>query len=248
VAGFKPSYRLLPTVGMKCFAWSLDTVAILGAGVADVAFAAAAISGRDLRVDGRPPTVPVIVLLRSERGHEASEPMRRAIEQAARAAEKAGARIKELELPAIFEAAMHAFGVIADFEAYRALAFEYERHRDRLGPQLRRQLDAAAAIDPGTSDDARRTTRHARRALIDLIADGEAVLTPSAPSAAPPALTATGEPTFNGLWTLLGTPCVNVPGLDDAAGLPLGVQVIARFGRDRFALSAAAFLERALAR
>ncbi len=53
VAGFKPSYRLLPTVGMKCFSWSLDTVGLFAAGVADVAFAAAAISGRELRVDGR---------------------------------------------------------------------------------------------------------------------------------------------------------------------------------------------------
>ena len=55
VAGFKPSYRLLPTVGMKCFSWSLDTVGLFGASVPDVAFAAAAMSGRDLRVDGRPP-------------------------------------------------------------------------------------------------------------------------------------------------------------------------------------------------
>ena len=54
VAGFKPSYRLLPTVGMKCFSWSLDTVGLFGASVPDVAFAAAAMSGRDLRVDGRP--------------------------------------------------------------------------------------------------------------------------------------------------------------------------------------------------
>ena len=51
VAGFKPSYRLIPTVGMKCLAWHLDTVGLYGAGVADVAFAAAGITGRDLRVD-----------------------------------------------------------------------------------------------------------------------------------------------------------------------------------------------------
>jgi Asp-tRNA(Asn)/Glu-tRNA(Gln) amidotransferase A subunit family amidase len=47
---------------------------------------------------------------------------------------------------------------------------------------------------------------------------------------------------------LLGTPCINVPGLSDPDGLPLGVQIVARFGRDRFALSAAALLERAIAR
>src|SRR6185312_16291512 len=33
VAGFKPSYKLLPTIGMKCFSWSLDTVGLFAAGV-----------------------------------------------------------------------------------------------------------------------------------------------------------------------------------------------------------------------
>jgi Asp-tRNA(Asn)/Glu-tRNA(Gln) amidotransferase A subunit family amidase len=79
-----------------------------------------------------------------------------------------------------------------------------------------------------------------------VLADGEVLLTPSAPGAAPRGLESTGRPTFNRLWTLLGAPCVNVPGLLDQSGLPLGVQIVARFGRDRFALAAAAFLESAI--
>ena len=172
--------------------------------------------------------------------------MRDAIGRAARAAEKAGARIRDLDLPPIFEEAYRAFGVIQGYEAFRALGFEYDGHRDRLGPILRRQLDDAAAIDADAYDDARRTTRRARQALVELLADGEAMLTPSAPGAAPHGLASPGEPTFNRLWTLLGTPCVNVPGLADPAGMPLGLQIITRFGRDRFALAAAAFLEQAI--
>ena len=248
VAGFKPSYRLLPTVGMKCFAWSLDTVGLFGAGVADVAFAAAALSGRDLRVDGKRPAAPVIALVRTHPWHEASAAMQDAVVRAARAAEMSGARIRDLDLPPIFADATHAHRIIQGYEAFRALAFEYEGWRDRLGPVLRRQLGDAASIDADAYDQARRTTRRARQALLDLLADGEVILTPSAPGAAPPGLGSTGEPTFNRLWTLLGTPCVNVPGLSDQTGLPLGVQIVARFGRDRFALSAAAFLERAIAR
>jgi Asp-tRNA(Asn)/Glu-tRNA(Gln) amidotransferase A subunit family amidase len=45
---------------------------------------------------------------------------------------------------------------------------------------------------------------------------------------------------------LLGTPCVNVPGLVDAGRLPLGVQIVGRFGRDRGTLQAAMFVEAAL--
>ena len=248
VAGFKPSFRLLPTVGMKCFSWSLDTAGLFAASVGDVAFAAAAITGRDLRVDGRAGDAPTLALARTHLWDKASPDMQAACERAARAAQAAGAQVKELEWPPIFAAAMQAQLTIQDYEAYRALAFEIDRHPAQLGPILRRQLDAAAAIDVEAYDEARRTARQARALLAELMTDIDALLTPSAPGAAPAGLGSTGDPMFNRLWTLLGAPSINVPGLADARGLPLGVQIVGRFARDRTALAAAAFVERALAR
>ena len=55
------------------------------------------------------------------------------------------------------------------------------------------------------------------------------------------------RPLFNKLWTLTGNPAVNVPGLSDEAGMPLGVQIVGRFGRDKLALQAAHWLEQRLA-
>jgi Asp-tRNA(Asn)/Glu-tRNA(Gln) amidotransferase A subunit family amidase len=248
VAGFKPSFRLLPTVGMKCFSWSLDTAGLFAAGVADVAFAATAITGRDLRIDQRAPAAPSLALVRTHLWSQASPAMQAALEQAARAAAAAGARVRELELPPIFEDAMRAHVTIQDHEAYRALAYEIDHHHERLGPILRQQLGRAAAIDCDTYDEARRTARGARRMFADLMADTDAMLTPSAPGVAPHGLGSTGDPAFNRLWTLLGPPCINVPGFADASGLPLGVQIVGRFARDRTALEAAWFLERALTR
>ena len=80
------------------------------------------------------------------------------------------------------------------------------------------------------------------------MADYDVILAPSAPGAAPRGLDTTGDPAFNRLWTLLGTPCVNVPGLFDDEGLPLGIQIVGRFGRDRGALEAALFVEQAIAK
>ena len=248
VAGYKPSYRMLPTVGMKCFSWSLDTVGLFAAGIADVAFAAAAITGRDLRVDRQPPQVPTIALVRTHLWPEASAEMQAAVERAARAAQAAGARVKDLTLPPIFEDAVRAHGTVQDYEAYRALADEFDRHRDAFGPILREQLGNAAGITPDAYDEARRTARRARQMFADVMADIHVILTPSAPGAAPPGLGSTGRPTFNRLWTLLGPPCINVPGLADQNGLPLGVQIVGRFARDHIALEAALFLEQALAR
>jgi len=247
VAGYKPSFRMLPTVGIKCFSWSLDTVGLFAAGVADAAFAAAAIGGRDLRIDRATPSAPRIALVRTELWGEASPDMQAAVERAARAAQAAGATVKEAVLPQIFEEATRAHATIQDHEAFRALAHEFERHRDRLGPILREQLGNAAAITPDTYDAARRLVRRARQIFAELMADADVILTPSAPGAAPRGLDSTGKPTFNRLWTLLGAPCINVPGVVDSAGLPLGVQIVGRFARDRAALEAASFIERALA-
>jgi Asp-tRNA(Asn)/Glu-tRNA(Gln) amidotransferase A subunit family amidase len=46
----------------------------------------------------------------------------------------------------------------------------------------------------------------------------------------------------------MGTPCVNIPATIADGGLPVGVQVIARYGHDAGALKAARFVEEALAR
>jgi Asp-tRNA(Asn)/Glu-tRNA(Gln) amidotransferase A subunit family amidase len=245
VTGFKPSYRLLPSAGIKHFSVYLDTAGLFAARVADVAFAAAAITGRELRVDRARLDAPRIAIARSNVWDQASADMQRALETAAKAAAAAGARVTEPAWPAFLTEAFHAHAVIQDYEAFRTLAFEYDRHREQLSPILRDMLDKAATVTAEDYDAARRTTKRARQALADFMSDFDALLTPSAPSAAPGPET-TGPAIFNRVWTLMGTPCVNVAGLKDARGLPLGVQIVGRFGRDHEALLAAQFLENAI--
>ena len=91
---------------------------------------------------------------------------------------------------------------------------------------------------------------HAQRARIaahDSFKEIDAVISYSAPGMAP-ALSenSTGDAAYNRLWSLLGTPCINVPGCRASNGMPVGVQVISRFGQDATALSVAAMLEEAL--
>jgi Asp-tRNA(Asn)/Glu-tRNA(Gln) amidotransferase A subunit family amidase len=248
VAAFKPSYRLIPMVGVKDVAWHLDTAGIFGAEVADVAFAAAVILDRDLRVDGAAPSAPRIALARTHLWPKASSAMQQAVDSAARIAAAAGAKVADLELSPIVEDAYEAQFTIQDYENIRALAFEYERHRDRIDPLLRTQLDRAAAISADEYDAARRLASRARQLLADAMADYDVILTPSAPGAAPLGFATTGDPMFNRLWTLMGAPCINVAGIDDGDGLPLGIQIVGRFGRDHAALESALFVERAIAK
>ena len=248
VAAFKPSYRLIPMVGVKDVAWHLDTAGLFGAGVSDIAFAAAAVLRRDLRVDGAIPASPRIALARTHLWPQASPAMQRAVETAAKIVQAAGAKVSELALSPIVEDAYEAQFTIQDYENIRALAFEYDRHRDRIDSLLRTQLERASAISADEYDAARRLASRARQLLANAMADYDVILTPSAQGAAPHGFATTGDPMFNRLWTLMGAPCVNVTGLNDDNGLPLGVQIVGRFGRDRAALEAALFVEQAIAR
>ena len=248
VAAFKPSYRLIPMVGVKDVAWHLDTAGLFGAGVCDIAFAAAAVLQRDLRVDGAIPASPRIALARTHLWPQASPAMQRAVETAAKIVQAAGAKVSELALSPIVEDAYEAQFTIQDYENIRALAFEYDHHRDRIDCLLRTQLERASAISADEYDAARRLASRGRQLLADAMADYDVILTPSARGAAPHGFATTGDPMFNRLWTLMGAPCVNVTGLSDDKGLPLGVQIVGRFGRDRAALEAALFVEQAIAR
>jgi len=248
VAAFKPSYKLIPTIGVKCYAWSLDTVGLYAANIADVAFATAAMTGRDLRVDRATPSAPRVALARTHIWADASPDMQNAVDTTARALEAAGASVKQVTLPPLLEDAWRAHKVIILYEAGLSYAYEYDNKRDLLGPKTVAMLDEARSVSVDAYDDARRAASRARLALADLMGDYDAILTPSAPGAAPHGIGATGVANFNWLWTLMGTPCVNIPGLADATGLPLGVQIVGRFGRDRAALEEALFTERALAR
>jgi Asp-tRNA(Asn)/Glu-tRNA(Gln) amidotransferase A subunit family amidase len=235
-------------VGVKDVSWHLDTAGLFGAGVADVAFAAAAILQRELRVDDKSPAAPRIAIARTHLWPKATPAMQQALESAARIAAAAGAKIADLPLAPIVEDAYEAQFTIQDYETIRTLAFEYDRHRDRIDPLLRTQLDRAVAISADEYDAARRLASRARQLLADAMADNDVILTPSAPGAAPHGFATTGDPMFNRLWTLMGAPCVNVAGLNDGDGLPLGIQIVGRFGRDHAALEAALFVERAIAK
>jgi Asp-tRNA(Asn)/Glu-tRNA(Gln) amidotransferase A subunit family amidase len=245
VAAIKPSFRLLPTVGVKTFSWALDTVGLFGASVADIAHALALVAERPA-IEASAPERPRLALCVQDFAGSPDADALAALDRAARAAERAGASVRDLVLPEPFARAWAAHPTVQDFEARQALAWEYAEHRDALPPALRGQLDRAQDLTAPDYDAARREAHRARRLLKDLFSDIDAILTVSSVGRAPRGLGSTGDARFNRLWTLMGVPCVNVPVPGD--GLPLGVQVIARFGDDGRALAVARMIEGALRR
>lgn len=248
VVAIKPSFRMLPTVGVKCYSWALDTVGLFGARTVDLARGLLAMTGRGEFSDIVAATSPRIGVVSQDFAGPVEAAAEQGLQAAIKVAERAGASVQTIDMPEMVREAWRIHPVIQDFEAHRALAWEFSERHDEIAPMLRASLDATVGLTPKEYDAARRIGRRGRRELGEVFEGVDVLLTYSAPGTAPPKeLATTGDPRYNRLWTLMGNPCVNVPVLK-VGGLPVGVQAIARFGNDAGALAVARFLEDALAK
>jgi Asp-tRNA(Asn)/Glu-tRNA(Gln) amidotransferase A subunit family amidase len=246
VAALKPSCGLLPYAGVKATSWTLDTLGLFGRNVRDVAFFAASITGQDLTVGDGLQWAPRIGIARMKVWDELSGDMNDAVAAASDQAERRGARVVSLPVDPVFENAHQAQFVIQEFEKARSLAFEFETQGALLSATLEKAIRDGRVIPVAHYVAAIDAARRARAASNDLFREVDVLVAPSASAAAPVGLETTGSPNLNRLWTLLGMPCVSVPGLADKSGMPLGISVVAPIGEDRRALRAASWLQETL--
>jgi amidase len=244
--GYKPTFGMIDRTGVRPFADSLDTVGIFARTVDDAAFFASVLAGRPkLRLPDEL-IRPRIGLCRTHEWEAAGPATQDALDEAARRLRGTGITVREVALPERWRGLLEAQKTVMAYEGARACAPEMLTVPDRLSAKLREILKAGAAIAPEHYDSARALAAEGRAGFTDALGELDVLLTPSAPGEAPEGLGTTGDPVFNRVWTLLGVPCVTVPGLSGPSGLPVGVQVVGRPGDDWRALAAAAAVANAL--
>lgn len=232
VVAYKPTYNLLPRAGVKANADSLDTVGLFARSVEDVAFFAAALTGRkDLE---RPIEKPRVAMCRTYEWDRVQAEMAATLERTARALDAS-----ELKLPQPFAGLRAAQRTIHWYEGARALADEYVRHPELLAPALRERCDNGFAIDARDYALALELAVQCRAMLDAAFAGYDVLLAPAATGEAPLGLSSTGDVSMNVVWTLLHAPCVAIPAGRGPNGMPLGLQVIGRIGDDARTLACA---------
>lgn len=244
-AAIKPSYDLLPTVGVKPYSRSLDTLGLMAASADDLGFALAALTVRP-ELDATEASLQGLRLgLNRQEFAEAPEPAcEEALQRIAALARQAGASVVERVAPAELADAFKAHGPLQDWEATQALGWEYANHRDALPPKLRAYLDEARRTTPAQYDEARRVARRGRHVTEAWLGEVDVLVTYAAPGEAPATLASTGDSRFNRLWTLMGTPCLTVPLMRGPRGLPVSFQLVGRFGADAQVIAVGKALER----
>ena len=249
VWGMKPSFGTIPRTGVTRLSRTLDHVGVLAGSAQDVALGIDAISGDDgldQASAGQAPTrlvaalalplgQPRLAFIRQPAWEEVGADAAAAYEAAA---VELGAEPLTLDSPFDRAAPVH-LGIMRR-EVAHAFTPWFARGEADLSDTVRTHIAGGRAIDADAylslldeADGMRRAFEHALRPY-------DAALTPAAPGGAPEGLDFTGSRSQTMLWTMLGVPAVNVPILS-VGGLPLGLQVVGRFGADATTLRAAAW-------
>jgi Asp-tRNA(Asn)/Glu-tRNA(Gln) amidotransferase A subunit family amidase len=244
--GFKPSYGRIPRDGVIPLAPSFDHV---GTFTPDVAGAerAAAVLCRDWRAVApadRPrlgvPQGPYLERVPAEGLAHFRETCRRL----------AAAGYELVAVPALedFDEVRERHLRIVAAEAARAHRDWFPRYRDLYDRRTVELLERGLAV---AEDQLARDLPACADLRAELAAsmDREGLglwISPPALGAAPRGLESTGDPVMNIPWTQAGMPALSLPAGRNAQGLPMGLQVAARFGEDEELLAAARGLEEAL--
>jgi amidase len=232
VIGFKPSFGCINRTGVKPVSDSLDTVGFFSDTLEGAGKALHVLSGLRLPDLAKPSSTLRIGFARTSHWERADHASHATLEAAAKHFSSGGAIVAEVDLPPAVEALFVEQGHIMKYEAARALAWEQEKHRGLLSPGIRTRLEDGWSISREQYDRAQRTALEARQQHADLMRSFDVLLTLSAPGEAPKGLASTGDSMFNGLWTLLGVPCITLPWGQGATGLPVGVQLVGAYGGD----------------
>ncbi len=133
-------------------------------------------------------------------------------------------------------------GAITGWESLRNYADERLRNPDKVSAELMAIMKRSEAITFERYVAAQRKTVAFKEHVDSLFDKVDVLLCPSAPGEAPKGQEFTGDPRFNSIWTLAGTPCVTLPAGTGDMNMPLGIQLVGLRHDDDKLLSTAAWV------
>ena len=235
IFGYKPTYNTFNKQGVWPAADSIDTIGWLARSIEDITLLTAVLRMETPASPRKLSAAPRIGLCRTEIWNTAQPESKAAVEGAAAALAKAGAKLREVELPQAF-AGLHAVAraTLNYYERAACMAFLWDRHRERLSPQMRGYIENGQKISRDDYVAGMRRLDQCRALLPAVFEEFDVLLVPCVPGEAPKGLDATGDPNMQAIWTALHTPAMTLPTHRGPNNLPVGIQLVAqRYDDDR---------------
>lgn len=255
VYGFKPTHGLVSRHGVLRQSRTLDQLGVFARSVDDIALLCEQIVGYDERdaatrppraripfariAAEEPPFPPRFAFVKTPMWDQTEPDTREAFGELVA---HLGDRVEEFPLPESAREALEWHRIIMEAEMAASYAAEYEKGPDKLSDSLRGQLERGRRTTAFDYLDALARIPQLIEGIAQLFDRYDAILTPAAAGTAPHGLQSTGSPMFCTLWTLAGMPALNLPLMQGANGLPLGVQLVGPRGDDARLLRTARWL------
>jgi Asp-tRNA(Asn)/Glu-tRNA(Gln) amidotransferase A subunit family amidase len=266
VAGFKPTYGIVPLDGVLPFAPSLDTLGFFTPTAEDMLALWEALGHNSQRPtpnsqDSQRPTSNSQTTGRSwelgigswELTFGVPEPLpdvepsrAAALRETVAHLREAGATIHPLVLVPMLTELHAASRVVMANDAAIAHRERYEEHGAKLA-DMADLVREGRGVSRERYDEALRTIAVWRDQMAGIFRTTPIILVPAAVGPAPFSLASTGDPRMNSPWTALGTPAITIP-MGEHEGLPLGLQLTAARGDDARLLQVAVHVEALLQR
>ena len=228
IFGYKPTYNTFNKAGVWPAAESIDTVGLHARSIEDLALIADVLRMQVPQPLRKWEGAPRVGLCRTELWDTAQDETKAAVESAAQKLGKAGAKVQDVDLPAAFDG-LHALarGTINYYERAACMSFMWDRHRERLSPQMRAYVENGQKTPRAEYIAAWRRVEQCRALLPEVFDKFDVLLVPCVTGEAPRGLATTGDPAMQAMWTALHTPTVTLPSHRGPNNLPVGIQLVA---------------------
>ena len=234
VFGYRPTYGEHRLHGVMEASGSLDTLGILARSIEDIALYRDVLLGvapEPIADAARPPRIG---FCRTHNWDQVEPATQALMETAARRLGAAGAPVSDVRLPDDFARLDEAHRWISSFEFARTFTWEIEHRWDAISDTLRQgRIADGLSCSLARYREMQELAARCRQRIDAVWDDCDVLLAPAALGEAPVGLPAfAGAPLYM-MWTVLHLPTVTLPVFHGPAGMPIGVQLLARRHDDR---------------
>lgn len=232
--------------GGQPLAQSLDSLGLFARHVEDIQLLRAILLRQPVSIKPSAALAPKCVLVcHGKLVGDTSPAMENATQKAIEILKAQGVKVIELDADnRIKDMVNHHINIMA-WEVCRNLAIE-SFHQDQLSDPLVALMEQGLTMDRASYLTSLDATQTCRDWLWRYAPEADVILAPAAPDIAPLGHAATGAPHMSRPWQAMGLPVINVPGMTDENGVPLGLQLIGKVREDDDLLSHASWFKELL--
>ena len=246
VIGYKPSYGDFDKSGILPNSPSIDTLGLMSRSVEDIALFRSILLEEDLVSIQKVDLSKIkIGFVRTPHWDKTDDSTKEAFEHFLNLLHSDKLNVVDLEIDNLISKSDALHLDISGYEFKRSISHERFNYYDQLSDQLRNgRLNDGYQVSNKNYQLALKDLSILKNQIEAVFDKTDLIITPSAPGEALKGLEYTGSPIFNTTWSLNGNPCITLPLFKGKQELPIGCQLVSRFGEDNQLLNyAKAFLE-----